>query len=344
MKKLSLFIIGAIAVLGMIGCTPAANTTTVNTNANSNANAAKPVAAAPTVDAMMATEEAANQAWAKSDTAWFQQNLSNKFVMYYSGQRMDKDSAVKMIGASKCDIKSHQLTEPVMTKLTEDTYVVTYKGTFDGSCTMDGKTEKVPSPVRAASIMAREGDKWMAVYHGENPIIDPKAPPAPTSASPKKEDSSGSATNSSSNANSASNSAGNSSTSTAPATPAKSANTDALAKAHLAGWEAFKNKDAAYFNSNLASNFVLVDPLGGAHNNKADVIKAWTETMKCEGVTKVSFTDAHATSISPTVELLTGKGTADGTCDGQKNGDLYQTAVYVKEGETWKLAFMIESM
>jgi hypothetical protein len=47
--------------------------------------------------------------------------------------------------------------------------------------------------------------------------------------------------------------------------------------------------------------------------------------------------------ISPTVEILTLTGSADGTCDGQKNGDLYQTAVYVKEGDTWKLAYMMES-
>jgi hypothetical protein len=34
---------------------------------------------------------------------------------------------------------------------------------------------------------------------------------------------------------------------------------------------------------------------------------------------------------------------ANGKCDGQNNGDLYQAAVYVKEGEAWKLAFMFET-
>jgi hypothetical protein len=65
--------------------------------------------------------------------------------------------------------------------------------------------------------------------------------------------------------------------------------------------------------------------------------------MKCEGVTNVKVSDGFSTSISPTVEILTLKGNADGTCDGQKNGDLYQTAVYLKEGDTWKLAYMMES-
>ena len=41
---------------------------------------------------------------------------------------------------------------------------------------------------------------------------------------------------------------------------------------------------------------------------------------------------------------LTGKGEADGSCDGQKNGPLYTTAFYVKEGDAWKLAFMFEAL
>jgi hypothetical protein len=65
--------------------------------------------------------------------------------------------------------------------------------------------------------------------------------------------------------------------------------------------------------------------------------------MKCEGITSVKVTDGFASAISPTVEILTLKGTADGSCDGQKNGPLFQSAVYVKEGDAWKLAFMFES-
>jgi hypothetical protein len=65
--------------------------------------------------------------------------------------------------------------------------------------------------------------------------------------------------------------------------------------------------------------------------------------MKCEGITKVSVADGFATAISPTMEILTLKGTADGKCDGQPNGPLYQSVVYVKEGDAWKLAFLFES-
>ncbi len=82
--------------------------------------------------------------------------------------------------------------------------------------------------------------------------------------------------------------------------------------------------------------------MGTYYGSKADAIKRWTETMKCEGITTVKVSDGFSTAISPTVEVLTLKGSADGTCEGRKNGDLYQTAIYVKEGNDWKLAYMVE--
>jgi hypothetical protein len=68
-------------------------------------------------------------------------------------------------------------TEPSLTKVNDDTYVLTYKGTFDGSCTMDGKTEKLPANVRAATVVIREGDKWMGAG-GTTSCANPLALPA----------------------------------------------------------------------------------------------------------------------------------------------------------------------
>jgi ketosteroid isomerase-like protein len=334
--KLTTLAIFAIATFLIAGCAPPANTN-VATNTNTNANTAKPAAAAPTVDSLMAMDKAAQEAWAKSDTKWFEDNLSSKFVMYPMGERMDKAGVVKMIGSNKCDIKSMNFTEPTMLKVNDDTYVLTYKGTFDGTCTMDGKTEKIPAETRASTLVIREGDKWMAGWHGETAIIDPKSPPPPPAA--KKEESKPASNTTASNSNASSNASA--------AQPAKaavpSANTDALVKTHQAGWEAFKARDAKWFNDHLTENFGLVNPIGGYVGSKAETIKTWTETMKCEGITNVKVSDGISTALSPTVEILTLKGTADGTCDGQKNSDLYQTAVYVKEGDTWKLAYMMEA-
>src|SRR5207245_2841255 len=114
------------------------------------------------------------------------------------------------------------------------TYVMTYKSTGDGTCTADGKPMPTSGPVRAATIFVRNGDKWQAVFHGENPIIDTKNPPksAPKKAdAPKKDDKA-----------------------PAPALPAKSANTDALAAIEKSGWEAWRDKDAKKLDAIMGKN------------------------------------------------------------------------------------------
>lgn len=336
MRKTGIFILTAIAAVALAGCgAPATNTA----NTNTNANTAKPAAAAPTVDALFALDKQANEAFIKGDSKFFEGMLSDKFVMHEAGQRMDKAGVVKMIAGNKCDVKTWNLDEQQMAKIDNDTYVLSYKGTWDGTCTgPDGKAMKIPSPVRAATVFVRSGDKWMGAYHGETMIIDPKNPPPPPPPVKKEEPKKDAAkADDKTTANS------NASAPAAPAAPAKSANTDALVKAHTAGWEAWKNKDAKKLEELSAKDLTFVSPIGGWFGTKADTVKFWTEGMKCEGVTKVSVTDGFATALSPTVEILTHKGTADGTCDGQKNGTLLGTAIYVKEGDAWKLAFLFET-
>lgn len=343
MKSVSFVIALFIAALGLSGCGPAANTTT-NT-ANTNTNATKPTAAAPTADALLAMDKKANEAWIKGDAKFFEDFLSDKFVEYSDGKRAGKADLAKMISEFKCDVKTWSLDEPQMSRIDDNTYAISYKGTFDGTCTgPDGKSMKIPSPTRGASVYVRDGDKWKGAFHGENPIISAEAAP-PTAdkkdeakkEEPKKEEAK-KAEAPAANSNSASN------TAAAPAPAAADPNTEALTKLHSAGWEAFRNKDAKWFEENLTKDISFVDPAGGWHSGQASVIKIWTADMKCEGITKTSFADSIATALSPTVEILTGKGWADGTCDGQKNGALYQTAVFVKEGTAWKLAFMFESL
>lgn len=333
MKTAILTIITALAAVLFSACGgPAANTGT--NNANTNTNTAITTAAAPTKEALLELDKKANEAWMKGDTAHFEAMLNDKFIRYMNGTRSGKADEIKMIAGTKCDVKSWSLDDAQMTKISDDVYVNTYKSTFDGTCTMDGKSEKIPSPMRAASVWLRIGDKWTGAYHNETPIIDPKAPPPPPAPvkkdEPKKDDKA----------------AANSNTVNgvpAPERPAGSINTDALVAIHQKGWDAFKAKDAKWFNDNMASTFAFVDPFGNFIGTKADAIKTWTETMKCEGITTVKVSDGLTRSLTPTVEILTLKGSADGTCDGQKNGDLYQTAVYVKEGDAWKLAYMFET-
>jgi hypothetical protein len=329
MKRITLFMMAAFCASVLTGCTPpaanTANTTNTANTANTNANTA--TTAAPTKEALLEMDKKANEAWIKGDTAFFEGFLSDKFVMHEAGQQMSKADLIKMIGEVKCDVKSWSLDDAQMSMIDADTAVIVYKGTFDGTC----NGEKLPSPVRAASVYTRSGDKWQGAFHGEVPIVEAGATPAAPPAAEKKADKPAANTN-----------ANSTTAETKPAAPAPSANTEALAKLHTQGWEAWKNKDAKWFENNTTSGLSVVDLAGGWVGSKADVIKAWT-TMDCQGVTTVNFSNAVATSLSPTVEILTGKGSADGTCMGQKNAPILQTAVYVKEGDAWKLAFMFQS-
>ena len=275
-------------------------------------NTPKPVAEAPTIDALLALDKQANEAYMKGDSKFFEGLLSEKFVMREGGQRMDKAAVVKMITGVKCDVKTWNLDEPWMAKIDADTYVLSYRSTWEGTCTgLDGKSVKIPSPTRAATIWVRSGDKWLAAFHGENPIIDPKNSPKATAP---------------------------------PAQPAKKAelkptdlSTDALVAVEKSVWEAWKAHDAQKLEELTANDLSFIDIFGNSYANKTDTIKAWAGSI-CE-VKSVDVTDGVATALSPRVELLMHTGTTEGTCYGEKVPAIHGNSIYVRDGDAWKLAF-----
>ena len=310
---------------------PAGNEPAEHSNANSNANAAKPRAAAPTADALLALDKQANEAYIKGDGKFFESFLSDKFVMHEGGARLGKTDAVKMISGVKCEVKEGwALTEPQMAKIDNDTYVLSYKSNMEGRCIADGKTEKLPSPVRAATVWARNGEKWQAAFHGENLIVDLKAPPeADKKEEPKKDHKA----------------AANTNTAAAPpsATSAADPITDALMAAERSVWEAWKNKDAKKIEDLTAKEITFVNIFGTHFANKADVIKDWTGAT-CD-VTGFTLTDGVGTAVSPTVGILTLTGTVNGTCGGKdiSGQKINVNSVYVKDGDAWKWVFGFNS-
>lgn len=327
--KLSLF---AMAAASFAACGGPAGNGAANAGNSTNATntASKTTAAAPTADALLAMDKQANEAYFKGDSAFFQGFLSDKFAMMGGGQKVDKAASVKMIGGVKCDIKDGwTLDEPKMSMIDADTAVLTYKGTFDGTCTEGGKTVKVPSPTRSASVYQRSGDKWQAVYHAETAIIDPKnmkpTDKKETPAPPAKTDGKMAAN---SNANTA-------------AAPASDPGTDAMVAVEKTGWQAWQARDAKKLEEITTANLSFVDLFGNYNATKADTVKSWTEG-KCE-IKSTSITDTSGVSLSPTLGFIMFKGSADGTCDNMKIQPVYGTSFYVKEGDAWKLAFGFET-
>ena len=326
----SLLILAA-AVVFTACAGPAGNAQAKNTNAKSYANAAKPVAAAPTAGALLALDRQANEASIKGDGKFFESLFSDKLVMRKGGTRLSKTDAVKMISGVKCEVKEGwSVTEPQMSKIDDDTYVLIYKTTKEGSCTADGRTEKLPSPVRAATVWVRSGEEWHAAFHGENLIVDPTAPPATDKKEePKKDD------KAAANPNVAA--------APAPAKPTADPSTDAMMAAERSIWGAWRTHDARKIQDLTAKDIAFVNIFGISFANKASAIEDWTSAT-CD-VKSFTLRDGVGTSVSPTVGILTLKGSVDGACGGQdiSGQEIYGTSVYVKDGGAWKWAFGFNS-
>jgi len=286
-------------------------------HAQHDTHASKPAANAPTIDALLALEKQANEAYIKGDSKFFDGLLSEKFVMREGGKRMDKAAVVNTVAGNKCDVRTWNLDEPWIAKIDADTYVSSYRSTWDGTCNgADGKPAKIPSPTRAATIWVRSGDKWLAAFHAENPIIDPKDSAKATVAPPQLAKK----------------------TELKPTDPS----TDALVAVEKSVWEAWKAHDSQKLEDLTTSDLSFIDIFGNSYANKADTIKAWAGAI-CE-VKSVGVTDGVATALSPTVKLLMHTGTADGTCYGEKVPPVHGNSVYVRDGDTWKLAFCVNML
>jgi ketosteroid isomerase-like protein len=327
MKRNGLFPWTAIAAVLFTACGAPADNPPVR---NAHSEAAKPVADAPAANDLLALDRQANEAYFRGDAASLEGLLSDQFVMLGpGGARLDKVATTGMVAGVRCDVKDGwTLDEPHLSTIDADTYVLSYRGTFDGTCSVNGRTEKAPSPVRAATVWVRNGEQWLAAFHGENLIFDPrvtKAPPAEPAArkeAPNKDD--------------------KAVPDARHAVPAADPSTDAMVAIEASVWEAWKARDAKVLEELTARDLAFVDIFGNVTSGKAETIKFWTE-HQCD-VQSVRVADGTGTSLSATVGILTFKGILEGTCGGQKFPLIYGTSVYTRDGGGWKLAFTLNQL
>ena len=310
MKRLSLTTLTLAFAAFFAACgAPADNKPAANTNANAaNANAAaKPAAAPPTKEALMTLEKGGWEAWKNRDAKWTVENASDKFVGLGTSGRTDKAAQVKSYTEQKCEVKSYSLSDEKMHMVGPDVAILTFKGAQDATC--DGK--KSPANVNASSIYVREGDKWKSAFYAETAALDPKAPPAKPAAPAKKDEA-----------------------------KKEEAKPDAATEAVLAIekklWEAWKNKDGKALEELVTKDFTYSGSRGPT--DRAATITEWTTNNKCE-IKSFTLSDAMSVSLAKDVTLLTFKGGADGTCEGQPVPTEWYVGVYTKEGEAWKAAF-----
>jgi len=260
---------------------------------------------APTKDALVMLEKGAYEAWKSKDAKFWDTFLSDKFVGYDLSGKLDKKSAISGINGTDCEIKSYALSDGQMQVLASDVALLTYRATVDGKC----GGQKVPAISWAASVFLREGDAWKEVFHAEAPVIDPKAAVADVVVKGKDSPAMG------------------------------DAGTDEMLAVEKVVWEAWKDHDGGKISELTAKEISFINIFGSYFESKAEALKDWSGAG-CE-VKSVSVTNAAGTMIAPTVGILTFRGSADGTCFGQKVGPIWGSSIYVKDGDVWKWAFGI---
>ncbi|MGA9421052.1 MAG: nuclear transport factor 2 family protein [Rhodanobacteraceae bacterium] len=125
----------------------------------------------------------------------------------------------------------------------------------------------------------------------------------------------------------------------AKSTPAASRK-DALVTLEKSAYEAWKSRDAKFWNSFLWNGFVGYGSSGKL--DKASATKEYTGA-DCD-IESYAMSDEQVRPLGNRVALLTHKTTVDGTCGGQKVPvDSWVASLYVRAGDTWKAAFHAEA-
>ena len=111
-----------------------------------------------------------------------------------------------------------------------------------------------------------------------------------------------------------------------------------LAAKETALWNGFKNKDMKPFDENLGDDAIVVDSSGVM--NKTSL----PEGMKMCDIKSFSLSDWKLIKTTTTTELLTYKGTQEGSCGGAPvPSTVWASSLWVKRKEVWVAVFHQET-
>ena len=306
-KQRSILLILFVAALSAACGSGASNISANGGNtANVNSNAAKPAAAAPTKDSLMALEKSGWEAWKNRDGKAMEDLLSDKYVGFGANGRTDKAASIKSNSTPNCKINSYSWSDEKVRMIGADVAVLTFKADQDYTC--DGK--KGDTPTQSASVYVREGDKWRNVFYAETKAVPANAPPAKAKTGETK----------------------------APESKPDDL-TAALMAVETKGWEAWKTRDAKGVEDVMGKDFMYYSGKGGLE--RADALKGWSEP-KCTGLGYTLF-EPMGVQLSNDAAFVTYKADVTGTCDGVGvSPTLWVASFDVKEGDQWKNAFYMD--
>ena len=131
----------------------------------------------------------------------------------------------------------------------------------------------------------------------------------------------------------------NTNANTAPKAAAPTA--DSLMAQDTKAWDAYKNKDGAFFSNYLDDKFVSWE--NGKRGGKAEAVKGISE-HKCDFKSH-TLSDPKITMVGADAAVLTYKATVDATCVDEKGkseklpSTVTVASVFVRSGDTWKAAY-----
>ena len=201
------------------------------------------------------------------------------------------------------------------------TYTSTEKSTYDGKPT-SGK------PMHNSSAWVRKGAQWLTAFHQETESEAAPAQPGGANTNSAANTNAGSGTNvntntSSANSNANASSANSNSNANASASPTAAEAANPIDKEKKV-WEELKNKDYAAFATDLADEFIEVEPTG-----------VYTKAGSLDGVkqmdaSKYTLSDWKETKIEADESVVTYHVKSS---DGKM--DEYHSTVWAKRGERW---------
>jgi hypothetical protein len=100
-------------------------------------------------------------------------------------------------------------------------------------------------------------------------------------------------------------------------------------------FEAYKNRDAKYFETFLDRNFAAYEK--GKKMDRAEVLKMIGEHK--DEIKGLTFSDEKLTKLGPTTAVLTMKAVTDGMSDGKKIPDVISSTLYTRIGTEWRAAW-----
>ncbi|MBC7688520.1 MAG: DUF4440 domain-containing protein [Aquabacterium sp.] len=113
----------------------------------------------------------------------------------------------------------------------------------------------------------------------------------------------------------------------------------AVSALEKAGWEAWKSKDAAWFQTNLTEDFVMVNSEG--LGNKARVLKSTPTDCMVKSFSLDSFKFGM---LNESAVLLTYTAMQDAVCNGKTiPAKVWATVNYVQRGGKWLEAMYMET-